>query len=294
LRTRERTTLNTYRCIADQAAQHSVRLLRRVLDVSRLGSCAWRNRPPAPRARADRALAEQIRPIHEHRRQTDLRERGEVVGRRVARRRRRAELRRVHGQRRRVRTTVADPHLAPAPDRVARACAPAAIGGPHRRWRAAISSIPTRAGWLSLAIIPDGCSRRVVGWAMADHLRTALVLAALRPALQRRRSTAGRIHHRDRGCQYTALAFGQHVRTAGLVPPTGAVGDGDDNAVAASFFAARKAEIADRHDRPTRAAAQLAIFAYIAVGYHRQRLHSTLGYLNPVQFEARAEVGLAA
>ncbi len=295
--------MNTYRFIADQAAQHSVRLLCRVLDVSRSGYFAWRNRPPAARARADQALTEQIRQIHEHSRQTygsirvraALRERGEVVGRRrVARLMRRAGLRGVHGQRRRVRTTVADPHIAPAPDRVERAFAPAAIGGPNRLWLADISYIATREGWLYLAIILDGFSRRVVGWAMADHLQTELVLAALRLALQRRRPAAGLIHHSDRGCQYTSLAFGQHLRTAGLVPSTGSVGDCYDNAVAESFFASLKVELVDRHDWPTRAAAQLAIFEYIEVWYNRQRLHSTLGYLSPVQFEARAEVGHAA
>ena len=117
-----------------------------------------------------------------------------------------------HEPRRRIRTTVADPRATPAPDRVGRAFAPTVIGGPDRRWLADISYIPTREGWLYLAIILDGFSRRVVGWAMADHLQTALVLAALRLALQRRRPAAGLIHYSDRGCQYTALAFGQHLR----------------------------------------------------------------------------------
>jgi putative transposase len=182
LRTHERTTMNMYQFIAAQAVQHSVLLLCRVLGVSRSGSCAWRTRPTATRVRADRLLTEQIRQIHAHSRQTygsprvraALRERGAAVGRRrVARLMRRAGLRGVRGQRRRARTTVADPRATPAPDRVARAFAPAAVDGPDRLWLAAISSIPTREGWRYLAIILDGCSRRVVGWAMADHLRTA-------------------------------------------------------------------------------------------------------------------------
>ena len=295
--------MNTYRCIAAQAAQHAVRLLCRVLSVSRSGFFAWRSRLPAARVRADQALTERIRQIHARSRQTygsarvraALRERGEMVGRRrVARRMRRAGLRGVHGQRQRVRTTVADPHIAPAPDRVERAFAPAAIGGPNRLWLADIAYIPTREGWRYLAILLDGFSRRVVGWAMADHLQTALVLAVLRLALQRRRPAAGLIHHSARGCQYTSLAFGQHLRAAGLVPSTGSVGDCYDNAVAESFFASLKVELIDRHDWPTRAAARVAIFEYIEVWYNRQRLHSTLGYQRPVQFEARAQVGLAA
>ena len=294
--------MSTYQLIADQAAQHAVRLLCRVLGVSRSGYFAWRSRPPAARTRADRALTEQICQIHAQSRQTYgsprvravLRERGEAVGRRrVARLMRRAGLRGVHGQRRRVRTTAADPRATPAPDRVARAFAPAAIGGPDRLWLADISYIPTREGWLYLAIILDGFSRRVVGWAMADHLQTELVLAALRLALQRRRPAAGLIHHSDRGCQYTSLAFGQQLQAAGLVASTGSVGDCYDNAVAESFFASLKAELVDRHDWPTRAAARMAIFEYIEVWYNRQRLHSTLGYLSPAQFETHAQADAA-
>ena len=295
--------MSTYRFIADQAAQHSVRRLCRVLGVSRSGYFAWRNRTPSARARADGALTEQIRQIHAQSRETYgsirvravLRGRGEAVGRRrVARLMRRAGLRGVHGQRRRVRTTAADPRATPAPDRVERAFAPAGIGGPDRLWLADISYIPTREGWLYLAIILDGFSRRVVGWAMADHLQTELVLAALRLALQRRRPAAGLVHHSDRGCQYTSDAFGQRLLAAGLVPSTGSVGDCYDNAVAESFFASLKVELVARHDWPTRAAARVAIFEYIEVWYNRQRLHSTLGYLSPVQFEARAQADIAA
>jgi transposase InsO family protein len=141
--------------------------------------------------------------------------------------------------------------------------------GWHARSRRPQSARPTGSGWpLSrtsqpararcyLAIILDGFSHRVVGWAMADHLQTDRVRAALRLALQRRRPTAGLIHHRDRWCQYTSLAFGQHLRTGGLVPSTGSVGDGHDNAVAASFCASRKVELVDRQDWPTWAAARV-------------------------------------
>ena len=129
---------------------------------------------------------------------------------------------------------------------------------------------------------------------MADHLQTALILAALRLALQRRRPAAGLAHHSDRGCQYTSDAFGQHLLAAGLAPSTGSVGDCYDHAVAESFFASRKVDLVARHDWPTRAAARVASCAYIAVWYHRQRLHATLGYLSPVQFETRAQAGMAA
>jgi transposase InsO family protein len=200
---------------------------------------------------------------------------------------RRAGLRGLHGRCRRVRTTVADPAVTPAPDRVERAFAPAQIGAPDRVWFGDISYVATLEGWLYLAVVLDGFSRTVVGWAMADHLRTELVGAALALALQRRRPTAGLIHHADHGCQYTSLAFGQQLATAGLVGSTGSVGDAYDNAVVESFFATLKTELLDRQTWPSRAAAERAIFAYIETWYNRRRLHSTLGYLTPIAFEAQ-------
>jgi putative transposase len=287
--------MNAYQFIADQAAQHPVRRLCRGLGVSRSGYLAWRNRPPSARAQADQALTEQIRAIHAHSRQTygsirvraTLREGGRAVGRRrVARLMRLAGLRGVHGQRRRVRTTVADPTMMPAPDRVERAFTPAAIGAPQRVWFADITYIPTGEGWLYLAVVLDGFSRRVVGWAMADHLRAELVIDAVTMATQRRPLGAGLIHHSDQGAQYTSLAFGQRLQAAGILPSMGAVGTCYDNAVVESFFASLKVERVDRDAWPTRAAARVAIFEYIEVWYNRQRLHSTLGYRTPVQFEA--------
>ena len=224
--------------IAAQAAQHSVRLRRRVVGVSRAGDVAGRNRPPSARARSDQALTE--------------------------------------------------------PDRVDRAVASATIGAPDRDWLADSTSIPTPAGWCSLAIILDCFSRRAVGWALATHRQTGLVLAALRLALQGRWPAADLIHHRDRGCQYTSLAFGQQLRAGGLVASTGSVGDGHDHAVAESLFASLKGDLADRHQWPTRAAARAAIFESIEVWSNRQRRHFTLGYLSPMPFETRAQADIAA
>ena len=180
--------------------------LDRTVGVSRSSFYAWRNRPPSARARADQALTEQIRAIHQASRQTygsprvqaELRAGGHPAGRRrVARLMRQAGRRGVHGRRRRVRTTVPDRQATPAPDRVERAFAPALIGAPDRVWLAAISSVPTLEGWRSLAVVLDGFSRRVVGWAMADHLRTELVADALIMAVRARRPAPGLIHHSD-------------------------------------------------------------------------------------------------
>jgi putative transposase len=295
--------MNAYRFIAAQAAQHSVRLLCRVVGVSRSGYTAWRTRPPSARARGDRALSEQIQQIHAHSRQTygsirvraTLRDRGEAVGRRrVARLMRAAGLRGVHGQRRRVRTTVADRTATPASDLVERAFAPAQIGASDRVWLADITYVATAEGWLYLAAILDGFSRRVVGWAMADHLRAELVIDALAMAIQRRQPAPGLIHHSDQGAQYTSVAFGQRLQEAGILPSTGSVGDCYDNAVVEAFFSSLKVERLDRQTWPTRAAAQLAIFEYIEIWYNRQRLHSTLGYVTPAAFETLAQADAAA
>jgi putative transposase len=188
-----------------------------------------------------------------------------------------------HRRGQRPRTTVPDRHATPAPDLVERRFSAVA---PNRLWVADITYVPTGEGWLYLAAVLDLFSRRVVGWAMADHLRTELVLAAVELAIVRRRPAAGLVHHSDRGCQYTALAFGQRLQEAGIAASMGSVGDAYDNAVAESFFATLKVELLHRKGWPTRAAARAAIFAYIEGWYNRQRRHSTLGYTSPADYEA--------
>jgi putative transposase len=289
--------MSCYRFVAAHAAQHPVALSCRVLGVARSGYYAWRRRAPSARAQTDERLTERIRAIHRTSRGTygsprvhaELRGAGERCGRRrVARLMREVGLRGCHGRRRHVRTTTRDRQAIPAPDRVERAFAPPAVGGPDRLWVADISYVATADGWLYLAVVLDAFSRRVVGWAMADHLRTELVIDALAMALRHRKPYAGLIHHSDHGCQYTSLAFGQQLQAAGLVPSMGSVGDCFDNAVAESFFATLKVELLHRQDWPTRAAARLAIFAFIEVWYNRQRRHSTLGYATPTEYEALA------
>lgn len=289
--------MNCCQFVADQAAHHPVRLLCRVVGVSRSGYYAWRVRPASARAQGDQQLVERIRQIHQRSRatygtprvQAELQATGQRCSRRrVARLMRQAGRRGVHGQRRRARTTVPDPAAPRAPDRVERAFAPAQIGAPDRLWLADISYVATLEGWLYLAVVLDGFSRKVVGWAMADHLRTALVVDALTMALQNRRPAVGLIHHSDHGCQYTSIAFGQQLRGAGLLASMGSVGDAYDNAVAEAFFSSLKIELIDRQVWPTHAAARLAIFEYIEVWYNRQRRHSTLGYLPPTEYETLA------
>jgi putative transposase len=260
----------------------------RVLGVSPSGYYAWRKRPLAPRARADAALTAQIQVVHRESRGTygaprihaDLVAQGVRVGRkRVARLMR---TRGLHGvSRRKFRTTVRDEAARPAPDLVDRQFTAA---GPDRLWVADITYVPTWAGFLYLAVVLDAWSRRVIGWAMATHLRTELVLAALDMAVAQRRPTDV-IHHSDQGCQYTSLAFGGRCREAGVRPSMGSVGDAYDNAMCESFFATLECELLDRQRFPTPAEARLAVFDFIEGWYNPRRRHSALNYLSPMIYE---------
>jgi putative transposase len=147
-----------------------------------------------------------------------------------------------------------------------------------------ITYVPTWAGFLFLAIVLDVWSRRVVGWAMANHLRTELVLDALNMALGQRKPDSV-IHHSDHGCQYTSVAFGKRCTEAGVKPSMGTVGDAYDNAMAESFFATLECELLDRRKFPSQVEARTAIFEYIEGWYNPRRRHSSLGYLSPVEFE---------
>jgi putative transposase len=278
--------------VSANQAHYPVATMCRVLGVSPSGYYAWRRRALLPRMRADAELTERIRTIHERSKGTygaprvhaDLAEAGVRVGRkRVARLMQAADLQGV-SRRRRPRTTQRQPAAPPAPDLVQRDFT---TDGPNRLWVADITYVATWAGFLYLAVVVDAWSRRVVGWAMADHLRTELVLQALEMALQQRRPV-GVIHHSDHGGQYTALAFGQRCREARVRPSMGSVGDCYDNALCESFFASLECELLDRQIFRTRDEARLAVFEYIEGWYNPQRRHSALGYLSPMRYELAA------
>lgn len=278
--------------MAQEKAAHDVATMCRVLDVSPSGYYAWRTRPPCARTQADQALLDRIRVIHTQSRQTygaprihaELRDTGVHCGRkRVARLMRQAGVAGAH-RRRRLRTTVRDQQAVPAPDLVARAFH---ADHPDRLWIADITYVRTWSGWLYVAVVLDAFSRRVVGWAMTEDLRTELVLDALNMALWNRRPSAGVVHHSDRGCQYTSLAFGRRCREAGIVPSMGRRGDAYDNAMAEAFFATLETELLMRRSFPHRGAARTAIFDYIEGFYNPRRRHSTLGYLSPAEYERR-------
>ena len=275
----------------NQAVFHAATMCR-MLGVAPSGYYAWRSRPLSARGRADAALAERIRAIHEHSRGTygaprihaELASEGTRVSRkRVARLMRAAGLEGV-SRRKGWKTTVRDPNARPAPDLVQRAFT---AEGPDRLWVADITYIPTWAGFLCLSVVVDAWSRRVVGWAMATHLRTELVLEALNMAVSQRQPESV-VHHSDQGCQYTSVAFGKRCREAGVRPSMGSVGDCFDNAMCESFFATLECELLDRRSFRTQAEARLAVFDFIEGWYNPNRRHSGLGYLSPLEFERRA------
>jgi transposase InsO family protein len=282
--------MSRYRFIHAERATYPIVVLCRVLGVARSAYYAWARRGVSARAQADEALATQIAVVHARSRRTygaprvhaELRADGVRCARkRVARLMRAAGLAGCH-RRHRTRTTVADPAHVPAPNLIARDFAAPA---PDRLWIGDITYVPTGEGWLYLAVLVDVYSRRVVGWAMADHLRAELALDALAMALRSRRPGAGLVHHTDRGCQYTAAAYRQVLVAHGCVASMSRTGDCFDNAMAESFFATLKAELADAQVWPSRAAARTAIFEWIEVWYNRRRRHSALDYLPPVTFE---------
>lgn len=180
-------------------------------------------------------------------------------------------------------TTTRDRNAAAAPDLLERDFSTPA---PDRLWVADITYVSTWAGFLYLAVVVDAFSRRVVGWAMALHLRTELVLAALDMALAQRHPQSV-IHHSDHGCQYTSLAFGRRCREANVRPSMGSVGDCFDNALCESFFATLECELLNRVSLKTQVEARLAVFDFIEGFYNLQRRHSSIDYLSPIAYERR-------
>ena len=269
----------------------SIRAMCRVLEVSASGYYAWRRRMISVRTRENEKLQQRIRTIHERSRQTygaprihaELQDEGTRVGRkRVARLMKESGLAGV-SRRKSTVTTRRSRSARPAPDLVDRHFV---ADKPNALWVADITYVPTWAGFLYLAVVLDVWSRKVVGWAMASHLRTSLVTAALDMAITQR-SPANVIHHSDQGCQYTSIEFGKRCRQAGVRPSMGSVGDCYDNAMCESFFATLECELIDRSTFRNHLEARDAIFDFIEGFYNTHRRHSALSYHSPVQFEKR-------
>jgi putative transposase len=279
-----------HRFIRAERANHSVTTLCRVLGVSRAGFYAAQRRPPCKRTREDKAITEAIVEIHADSRETYGAPRVQAMLKRheihVARKRV-ARLMRQEGlsgliRRKRGKTTVRVPGIATAPDLVRREWNPTQ---PDRLWVADITYCRSWEGWLYLAAVLDCHSRKVVGWSLRNDLRAELVADAIEMAVSRRRPDERLVHHSDRGSQYVSLAFGQRCKEAGIDLSMTQGGSPLDNAVAESFFATLKRELVDRYSWPTRSDLRVAIFEWIEVFYNRQRLHTTLNYASPEEFE---------
>ena len=278
---------------ANRAAFPIARMAR-VLGVSKAGCHAWVKRPPSALAQADAALLQRIRTVHASSRQTcgaprvhaALQATGERHGRKRIARLMRAAGRRGRTPKRWRTTTVPDPAADLPADLIERDFATATTAL-DARWCGDITYIHTWEGWLYLATVIDLGSRRVVGWATADHLRTDLIDRALTNAVTSRRPAPGVIFHSDRGCQYTSAQFRCLADQHGVRLSVGRRGQCWDNAVAESFFATIKTELLDRRPWPTRTAAHKAIFNWIEGWYNTRRRHSTLDYFSPAAYEAR-------
>jgi len=275
-------------------ATFPISIMARVLGVSKAGFYAWRRRPPSARARADAALLKRIRTVHAGSRETygaprvhaELRAGGERHGRkRIAQLMRDAGLVGASRRRRGPITTRRDKTARPAPDLVDRNFAAKA---PNQLWVADITFVPTASGFLYLAVVLDAWSRKIIGWSMANSLRTELVLDALEMAIGQRRPD-GVIHHSDQGSQYTSLAFGKRCKEAGVRPSMGSVGDAYDNAMCESFFATLECELLERRRFTSKIEAKMACFSFIEGWYNPVRLHSALGYRSPMAYEAAME-----
>jgi len=282
-----------YRFIQAEKAHYPVGVLCQILAVARSGFYAWCRRPTSARARQNQGLVTQIRACYQASRgrygspriHQELQAQGVRVGRhRVARLMRLHDIRSV--SRRRVwRARAGVPPEAAAANTLRREFA---ATRPNEKWAGDITSVPTRQGWLHVAVLMDLYSRRIVGWAMGDQMTTTLTLSALEMALQQRPVPVGLLHHSDRGCQYLATRYQHRLIALGIRCSMSRPGNCWDNAVVESFFATLKTEVFPGRQYLTFEQARTEIFAYLEGFYNRVRRHSTLGYFSPAEFERRA------
>jgi transposase InsO family protein len=283
-----------FRFIEDRRADFPVRVMCRVLGVSPAGYYAWRSRPESPRSVANRELVANIRQAHRDshgrygspRIHAELNAQGHGASRgRIERQMRCHGIRAIMARPRRCRTTDSGHSFPTAPNLLGRNFSAAAR---NQIWLADITYIETGQGWLYLAAILDLYSRRIVGWAMADHLRAELPLDALRMAIKAQRPGTGLIHHSDRGVQYASAEYRQVMQTAGFRASMSRRADCYDNAPMESFFHTLKTELVHHRQFGTRKQAERDIFAYIEGFYNQTRRHSAIGYISPMQMELRS------
>jgi putative transposase len=282
-----------YEFMAGHESEFGVKAMCHVLEVSRSGYYAWRNRGRSPRAEANENLLVQIRAEYQLSRKTygsprihaALRKKSMICSRkRVARLMRLNQIVARKVRRRIPRTTQQDPEAMPAPNLLNQDFSSPA---PDCKWVSDITYIDTAEGWLYLAVVLDLFSRRVVGWAMDEHMEASLVQKAWLMAVSQRSPATGLLHHSDQGKQYTSEMYQHSLAAYRCQVSMSRVGNCFDNAAMESFFSTLKTECANGQF-DSRAHARTAIFEYIEGWYNRQRLHSSLGYLSPVEFELKS------
>jgi len=278
--------------IREHLGQYPTNLACDVLEVSRSGYYAWRDRPASARQQRRQELAAKVQAVHAESRRVygsprvhrALATGGEKVSENTVAKIMQANGLRAKTKRKFVPRTTDSAHNQPiAPNILDRQFATAP---PDRTWACDITYIPTDEGWLYLAGVIDVGSRRVVGWSMADHMRTELVADAMEMALARRQPRAGLLHHSDRGVQYASDDYQVLLQRHQIAVSMSGKGDCWDNAVMESFWATLKTELVNHEHYATREQARRSIFEYIEVFYNRKRLHSSLGYVSPETFEA--------
>ena len=280
-----------------EKALYAVAILCRLLKVSTSGYYAWVVRPPSTREVADGVLTTQIQDAFDSNRKVygsprihaELADADVHVGRkRVARLMRKAGLVGCHRRKHKLGTTKQNPSAAAAPDLVDRKFT---ATGPDQLWVADVTYVPTVQGWLYLACVTDVYSRMVLGWSMASHRKTDLVVDAVTMAVHRRGGKVpGVIHHSDRGGEYTSHQLERELRRHGALASMGSVADCFDNALAESVFATLECELFDQQPGGrfnSRHEAKLAVFDYLETFYNPRRRHSALGQIAPAVFEAK-------
>ncbi len=284
-----------YQFIEQHKQNFPVVAMCRVLEVSESGFSAWRKRPTCRRMQEDAHLTQEIRQVFEMhqgrygspRIQRDLYDEGITGSRKRVARLMRAEELSARSKRRRGITTKRDETHPVAPNLLHRDFR---VEEPDKKWVTDITYIPTKQGWLYLAVILDVYSRMVVGWSMSGNCDEKLVEHALEQALARRRPKAGLLHHSDRGSQYTSQAYQAYLRRYGIQPSMSRKGNCWDNAAMESFFGTLKDACVRETFYSSHEEARSEIFTYLEVYYTRIRRHSTLGYMSPLQYERMGEV----
>lgn len=287
-----------------EKAFYDVTVLCRLLKVSRSGYYAWTRRPPSARAVADGVLTEQIRTAFDDNRRVygsprihaELADAGVHVGRkRVARLMKAADIVGCHRRKRSFSITTQNPKAEAAPDLVDRTFV---ATRPNQLWVADVTYVPTVQGWLYLACVTDVFSRLVLGWSMASHRKTDLVVDAVTMAVHRRGGhVPGVIHHSDRGGEYTSHALERELRRHGALASMGSVADCYDNALAESVFATLECELFDQQPGgrfTSRHEAKLAVFDFLETFYNPRRRHSSLAMMSPAAFETAHYAGLTS